>query len=67
MNDKTQERVADLIAELYKANLEVVQPSAGPPETVKRDPHLRLLRCLGMHSTWTPMYGAPLKRKQSVE
>jgi hypothetical protein len=46
MNNKTQERVPDLIAELYKANLEVVQPSAGPPETVKRDPHLRLRRTL---------------------
>jgi len=42
----TQEVVPALIAALYKANTEVVQPSEGPPVTVKCDPHLRLRRTL---------------------
>jgi hypothetical protein len=42
----TQDVVPDLIAALFKADTEVVQPSEGPPMTVKRDPHLRLRRTL---------------------
>ena len=42
----TQDVVPDLIAALFKANMEVVQPSDGLPVTVKNDPHLRLRRTL---------------------
>lgn len=43
---RTQEKVPDIIRELYHSNIEVVQPSHGEPKLVANDPHLRLRRTL---------------------